>query len=72
MNVFSMTELYTEHEGTEVCPVCHVEIADLETAIKFIDSGNQEEYFFDKDECYKDFLENPDAYREVSEEETEE
>lgn len=67
-----MEELYTEHEGIETCPVCKMDVPNLSNAIKFIDPNNQEAFFFDTDVCYKQFMENPEQFATVKEEESEE
>lgn len=63
-----MEELYTEHEGDEVCPVCKMNVPSPENALKFTDPNNQEIFYFDSEDCYKQFIENPEQFGEVEEE----
>lgn len=67
--LFTMEELYTEHEGVETCPVCGMTVTDFPNAIKFIDPNNNEEFFFDTSECYKQFMENPEQFARIKDEE---
>ena len=63
-----MEELYAEHEGIQVCPVCQMDVPNLAEAIKHIDPHNQEVFFFDTEGCYKEFIENPELFAVVDEE----
>ena len=67
-----MEELYTEHEGDEVCPVCKMNVPNPTEALKFIDPSNQEAFFFDVEACYKQFMENPEQFASLKDEEGEE
>ena len=64
-----MKEFYTEHKEIKTCPVCNMQVSNVEHAIKFVDPKNSEEFFFDTNECYKQFLENPEQIQRVDEEE---
>ncbi len=64
-----MEELYTPHEGMEVCVICGNDVENPAEALKFVDPNNQEEFFFDKPECHKEFTENPELYTEVESDE---
>lgn len=62
-----MEEVYTTHEGTQMCPVCGAEVVDLEHAIKYLDPKNMEAFFFDLEDCYKQFIENPEQFIVIEE-----
>lgn len=62
-----MSELYAPHEGVKTCPVCKMDVVDLQNAQKYIDPKNQEIFFFDTGDCYKQFIENPEQFSFVEE-----
>lgn len=49
-----------------------MDVPNLSNAIKFVDPNNQEVFFFYRDACYKQFIENPEQFAAANEEEGEE
>lgn len=62
-----MEELYTEPTGMEICPVCGMNVPELAKAIIYEDPESQEGFFFDSEDCYKQFIENPEKFSVVEE-----
>ncbi|EKD67141.1 MAG: hypothetical protein ACD_48C00580G0001 [uncultured bacterium] len=67
-----MSELYAPHEGGKTCPVCKIDAPSHSNDLIYTDPRNQETFYFDSEECYKQFTENPEQFSEAKQEDVEE